>query len=77
MKGTITTVIPVRIEGDKKKGGFGFIKDEEGRDRFFHARDVQGTRFDQLSQDNAVEFEAVEVGNGKGNGLRAEKVRRA
>lgn len=74
MTGTITAIIRKR-EG--QNGGFGFIKDEHGQERFFHAHNlipVRQVNFEKLREGQAVEFEPVAV-KGKGNGLRAEKVR--
>jgi cold shock CspA family protein len=86
MKGAITTLIRkqegrLRADGSPDFGGYGFIRDEEDHDRFFHARDLcrdQKTRFEELSEGMKVEFEPTS-GNrsrlGGGNGLRAENVR--
>lgn len=90
MTGTITTVIKksagrVRGDGTPDKGGYGFIRDEDGKDRFFHARDMVDDSgkmatilFERLQENDRVEFEPT-AGNvsraGGGNGLRAEKVR--
>lgn len=48
MNGRITTI--------KRSKGFGFIKDSEGQDRFFHANCCD-TPFEQLQEQIAVEFE--------------------
>lgn len=37
--------------------GFGFISDTDGREVFFHQSSVIDTKFDDLSEDQAVEFE--------------------
>ena len=86
MNGVITTI---KIKtGPDVKGGFGFIRDEAGTDRFFHARDLvndDGTSathtFGVLGQRVAagerpkVTFEPVTVpANAHSNGLRAVKV---
>ena len=64
MTGTIRT-----LRVDK---GFGFIKDEAGKDYFFHQSAVQGEGIDNLREGDSVEFE---VGQGP-KGPRAESVRR-
>ena len=77
MKGTVTAVIR---RTDTRNGGYGFIRDINGHDRFFHARDLVDVRFDDLKEQDAVEFEPqdhVGGGRGNGNGRRAEKVSRA
>lgn len=71
MNGKVTTVIR---KTEERKGGYFFIRDEEDRDRFAHARDLRGTRFDDLKVDDTVEFDPVST-PGKGNGLRAERVK--
>lgn len=58
-----------------KDKGFGFIRDAEGRERFFHARDLVGVFFDQLQEQDPMEFVAASNGKG-GNKLNAEQVRR-
>jgi cold shock CspA family protein len=70
MTGVITAVIR-RTEG--RNGGYGFIRDAENQERFFHARNLRGVTFDQLEEGAKVEFKPV-VEGGKGNGLRAENV---
>ena len=64
MTGTIRTV---RV--DK---GFGFIKDETGKEYFFHQSAIYGEGIDMLRQGDTVEFE---IGQGP-KGPRAETVRR-
>lgn len=79
MKGTITKIMQKQAEGrtraggKKDFGGYMFIRGEDGKDRFAHARSVEGTRFDMLKDGQAVEFEpTVNEADGR---LRAEKVR--
>lgn len=82
MNGEITTVIP---KTEDRPGGYGFIRDEQGEDRFFHARDLTNRAFAAL----CTEFKALPKGarlkvtfepaqgasrNGSGNNLRAEQV---
>lgn len=67
MKGHITAL--------KRTKGFGFIRDAEGRDRFFHANGLEGTTFDQLQEGFAVEFEPYDQAGAKDNCLRARRVR--
>jgi cold shock CspA family protein len=80
VKGTVTTIKPFgeRETQDPttkayrriRTGGFGFIKDENGQDRFFLARDVETGTFSPALEGLAAEFEPAHV-PGKGNGLRA------
>lgn len=81
MKGTITAIIPPKRQGDRMTGGFGFLRDADGAERFFHARDVQGTTIEELATGMAVEFTALSLpaapasGSAtKNNGLRATGV---
>lgn len=64
MTGTIRT-----IRADK---GFGFIKDEGGKEYFFHRSAVYGEGLEDLREGDSVEFD---VGQGP-KGPRAENVRR-
>jgi CspA family cold shock protein len=64
MTGTIRT-----IRADK---GFGFIKDQGGKEYFFHRSAVQGETLEDLREGDSVEFD---VGEGP-KGPRAENVRR-
>ena len=74
MIGTVTAVIRDRKDGDVvKRGGYGFICDEQNAERFFHAHNLRGTSFDKLKEGSKVEFKPITVG-GKGNGLRCEDV---
>jgi cold shock CspA family protein len=76
VRGTIKSVIK-KQEGKPHKGGFGFIIDEHGEERFFHANNlVKGSpRFEDLKEGSPVEFEPVTNTGGKHGGLRAESVR--
>ena len=57
MKGTIA-----RLVNDR---GFGFITPEDGsKDVFFHAREVQGVRFDDLKEGETVTFEVTTTDRG-------------
>lgn len=62
MKGRITTI--------KRAKGFGFIRDESGVDRFFHANACE-TPFEQVQEGLDVTFEPY---NEPGRGDRARKV---
>lgn len=78
MTGVITTLIPLRQDhAGKSRGGYGFIRDADGHDRFFHARDLLDADFTDLSTGRKVTFDPTS-GNtsrtGGGNGLRAEQV---
>lgn len=64
MTGTIRT-----LRTDK---GFGFIKDDQGNEYFFHRSAVSGEGLEDLREGDTVEFE---VGEGP-KGPRAENVRR-
>jgi cold shock protein len=64
MTGTIRT-----LRVDK---GFGFIKDDAGKEYFFHRSAVYGEGLEDLREGDSVEFE---VGHGD-KGPRAENVRR-
>jgi CspA family cold shock protein len=64
MTGTIRT-----LRVDK---GFGFIKDDGGKDYFFHQSAVYGEGLQDLREGDSVEFD---VGQGP-KGPRAETVRR-
>lgn len=52
--------------------GFGFIKDETGKDYFFHQSAVYGEGLENLREGDSVEFD---IGEGP-KGPRAENVRR-
>ena len=52
--------------------GFGFIKDDNGKEYFFHQSAVYGEGLDSLREGDTVEFD---VGEGP-KGPRAENVRR-
>jgi len=64
MTGTIRT-----LRVDK---GFGFIKDDAGKEYFFHQSAVYGEGLDNLREGDSVEFD---IGQGP-KGPRAENVRR-
>ena len=64
MTGSIRT-----LRADK---GFGFIKDEAGKEYFFHRSAVYGEGLENLKEGDSVEFD---LGEGP-KGPRAENVRR-
>lgn len=64
MNGTI-----MRLVRDK---GFGFIRDDRGRDVFFHRAVVRDVRVEELREGQTVELEAIDSPRGP----RAEVVRR-
>jgi CspA family cold shock protein len=53
--------------------GFGFIKDETGKEYFFHRTAVYGEGLENLKEGDGVEFD---LGNDGPKGPRAENVRR-
>ena len=64
MTGTIRT-----LRVDK---GFGFIKDSDGKEYFFHQTAIFGEGINDLREGDSVEFEVVDGPKGP----RAENVRR-
>jgi cold shock CspA family protein len=70
MTGIVTAVVR-RREG--QNGGYGFIRDAQNQERFFHARNLLNTRFEDLQEGLTVEFDPVSEGS-KGNGMRAHNV---
>lgn len=55
-------------------GSFGFIRDDEGNDRFFQGRNVIEKKFGEIEKGARVDFIPT-TGGKKGNDLRAENVR--
>lgn len=53
--------------------GFGFIKDETGKEFFFHRTAVYGEGIENLKEGDGVEFD---LGSDGPKGPRAENVRR-
>jgi CspA family cold shock protein len=64
MTGTIRT-----LRTDK---GFGFIKDQAGKEYFFHQSAIYGEGIEDLREGDSVEFEIAQSPKGP----RAENVRR-
>jgi len=62
-KGKIVRIVPGK--------SFGFIRDESGKEVFFHSSSVENMDFAQLQPEQAVEFEMEETPKG----TRATKVR--
>ena len=54
--------------------GFGFIS-SDGVDVFFHHSSVADGGFDNLQENQTVEYEVEEGGGGRGKGPRAASVR--
>ncbi len=54
--------------------GFGYVRTVQGRDLFFHSRQLQGVEYAALAERQQVEFE---VGRGSDGCLEAVKVRLA
>ncbi len=44
--------------------GFGFILDTDGREIFFHRSSLEGTDFDSIREEQAVEFEVEKSDKG-------------
>ena len=65
MTGTIKTL--------RAEKGFGFIRDADGKEVFFHASAIYGEGIDNLREGDGVEFELGEAG---AKGPRATNVRR-
>ena len=63
-KGTIRRLIADR--------GFGFIRTAEGKDLFFHRKELEGVDYDSLREGREVEFE---VGRDRIDRPQAVKVR--
>ena len=61
-----------RIVGDR---GFGFIRDDQGKEYFFHATAVDGGAFERLREGEQVTFDRE--GDTRGKGDRAINVRPA
>lgn len=61
----------------KMDQGFGFIKvdgaAEDAKDLFFHATELQGISFDELSEGDTVEFEVTQGDKGP-NATNVSKV---
>ena len=64
-KGTVVRIIRNR--------GFGFLKQEDGTEVFFHRTSLQGVDFDTLTEGLTLEFD-IEQGD---KGPRAANVRKA
>lgn len=71
----MTGVITAILRGAKNQTGtgFGFIRDEENQERFFHVRNVVGdsSGFEALREGQTVTFDPITV---PGKGLRADRV---
>jgi CspA family cold shock protein len=66
------TIVTGKIRTLRVDKGFGFIKDDTGKDYFFHQSAVYGEGLENLREGDSVEFD---VGEGP-KGPRAENVRR-
>jgi cold shock CspA family protein len=67
MTGVIVSVVR---KSPKTPGGYFFIRDEDGHERFAHHRSLIGIKFRSLEVDMRVEFRPVTVEQG----LRAEDI---
>jgi CspA family cold shock protein len=65
LTGTIKTI--------RAEKGFGFIRDDAGKEYFFHHTAIQGEGIDNLREGDTVEFDLGEAGP---KGPRAANVRR-
>jgi cold shock protein len=70
--GTRRPIVTGKIRTLRVDKGFGFIKDETGKEYFFHQSAVYGEGLEDLREGDSVEFD---VGEGP-KGPRAENVRR-
>lgn len=79
MTGTVKRIVPLRKQprrtprGGDDYGGYFFIRDDNGNDRFAHANDLRNAELDALKIGDRVRFDPDDAGAG-GNGLRAEHV---
>lgn len=72
MTGTIKSLVR---KTEKTRGGFGFIVDEFGDERFFHAKNLRSAgTFESLREGLRVQFDPFTDDRGRGNGLRADNV---
>lgn len=55
-RGTITKIISEK--------GYGFIKEESGESLFFHASKVENPVFEELKENDTVEFIAIDAPKG-------------
>lgn len=62
-----------KIKTLRAEKGFGFIRDDAGKEYFFHQSAIYGEGIDQLREGDSVEFE---LGPDGPKGPRAENVRR-
>jgi cold shock protein len=70
--GTRRTKVTGKIRTLRVDKGFGFIKDDAGKEYFFHQSAVYGEGLENLREGDSVEFD---IGQGP-KGPRAENVRR-
>src|SRR5678816_909969 len=70
--GTRRCMVTGKIRTLRVDKGFGFIKDDTGKEYFFHQSAVYGEGLENLREGDSVEFD---VGEGP-KGPRAENVRR-
>ena len=61
-----------RIKSVMRGQGTGYIRDERGRDVFFHKHDVLDKRYNDLDVGTTVEFDVIEDTI---SGPRAERIR--
>lgn len=74
MTGIVTAIIR---RSEDKNGGYGFIRDENNAERFFHARNMAPGGYTKLREGANVSFDAFAVPvveGSKSNGLRADHV---
>ena len=58
------------------RGKYGFIKDEDGQDRYFSSKELVGVAFENLHIGDQVSFDPA-VGGRNNAGLRAAGVHKA
>lgn len=63
-----------RIKKIVTERGFGFIEPDEGKDVFFHCSGVEGGKFGDLEEGNAVNFEVEQSQRGP-RAIKVQKIK--
>jgi cold shock CspA family protein len=66
MQGTIASLVPDR--------GFGFIRDQQRQELFFHRKALLGTDFEELAEGLPVEYQIASEAHGDQPGERPRAV---